>query len=176
MSGRSQRKQHPKDGKHNSAPDERLLSTLLDLDRHSNYARELLYQAIHDRSKKTEATFAETAFVLSGLTDLIASRSANDEAGFENLVHRAYEILQNSDWQPVGFETKGNPAYFERVKRTAAILIVRIWSSGRMLGIPIEAWPNDELCKQILAFTEEVGDRITLGMDLGRAFNENHES
>jgi hypothetical protein len=53
------------------------------------------------------------------------------------------------------------------MRRATAIMLARLWSTGRLLGpLPIEAWPSAELARLLLPAVERHADTISVEYEL----------
>ncbi|QRP42956.1 hypothetical protein [Amycolatopsis sp. FDAARGOS 1241] len=108
-------------------------------------------------------------WLMTGLADIFAIRFAErgGDADPNAFYDQAQQVVDELGDEPVGIETAGDPEYFARMKRCAASILARFWLTGYLLGpIPIDAWPNETLARQLLTTIEHHADVITLLHDV----------
>jgi hypothetical protein len=127
----------------------------------TSFARCCTNATLDGQPGQITAALQQAGLTLSGLVDDIAARHAGVEEDLHALLDRAERVVDELDAEPAGFETR-DPTYFSRVKRTTAILLANMWSMGRLLGVPVDAWPSADLARQLLSAAERVADLITL--------------
>jgi hypothetical protein len=85
----------------------------------------------------------------------------------DDLLDEAEAVVNELGATPAGFATSIDPEYYERMKRATAIMLARLWATGRLLGpVPVEAWPSAELARLLLPAVEHHADAISVEDEL----------
>lgn len=78
------------------------------------------------------------------------------------MLDQAQAVVEGLGAAPAGFATSVDEQHrHARMKKATAVMLVRLWVTGRLLGpIPAEAWPNTELARLLLPAIERYADVV----------------
>ncbi len=154
--------------------------TMLDLQLITDLARKTLRQAsadVGDDVEKALKLVQGTGLIMTTLVDGLAVRFADHAtiADPNTLYARASQVVANLGDAPAGVETASDPAYFARMQLCAANMLARLWLTGYLVGpIPVEAWPNELIARQLLTTIEQHADVITLQHEVEHFDDDQH--
>ncbi|MFI0454530.1 hypothetical protein [Actinomadura sp. 6N118] len=107
------------------------------------------------------------------LVDDLTRLYASDGLDGHDLLDAAEAVVNELGTAPTGFATSIDATYHERMKRATAIMLARLWSTGRLLGpVPIEAWPSAELARLLLPAVEQHADAISVEDEIDRLLGD----
>jgi hypothetical protein len=110
----------------------------------------------------------------TALVDELTRLYVGDGRDSEDLLDEAEAVVASLGATPAGFATSIDPQYYARMKRATAIMLARLWATGRLMGpVPIEAWPSAELARLLLPAVEHHADAISLEDELDRLDDDN---
>lgn len=105
----------------------------------------------------------------STLADDLTRLYADDALSGEDLLNQAETLVHGLGAASAGSAPGIDPGDHERVRASAAIMLARLWSAGRLLGpVPYQAWPSAELARLLLPTLQQHADVLSVEDELDR--------
>uniref|UniRef100_UPI003F4926E7 hypothetical protein n=1 Tax=Actinomadura sp. CA-154981 TaxID=3240037 RepID=UPI003F4926E7 len=103
------------------------------------------------------------------LADDLTRLYADDGLSGEDLLDAAEAIVHELGAGSTGSAPGIDPDDHEPAKAAAAIMLARLWSTGRLLGpIPHQVWPSTELARILLPTLQRHADNLSVEDELDR--------